>query len=96
MRLQTRATAEAYGLYDRGLLAVGMRADLNLIDLQRLHLHAPEAVRDLPAAGRRLVQRVDGYKLTVVGGEITYEDGVASGALPGKLIRGPQADPRHA
>lgn len=96
VRLQTRATAEAYGLYDRGLLAVGMRADLNLIDLERLHLHAPEAVRDLPAAGRRLVQRVDGYKLTVVGGEITYKDGVASGALPGKLIRGPQADPRHA
>lgn len=93
--LQTRATAEAYGLYDRGLLAVGMRADINVIDFKQLHLHAPEAVHDLPAAGRRLVQRVDGYKATVQGGKITYRDGVATGALPGKLIRGPQADPRH-
>ena len=95
VRLQTRATAEAYGLQDRGLLAVGMRADVNVIDFERLHLHAPQAVHDLPAAGRRLVQRVDGYRATVVGGEITYADGVPSGALPGKLIRGPQADPRH-
>ena len=95
VRLQTRATAEAYGLYDRGLLAAGMRADVNVIDFEHLHLHAPQAVRDLPAAGRRLVQRVDGYRFTVVGGEITYDNGVPSGALPGRLIRGPQADPRH-
>ncbi len=94
VRLQTRATAEAYGLLDRGLLAPGMRADLNVIDFDALHLHAPEAVRDLPARGRRLVQRAEGYRATVQRGELTYEDGVATGALPGKLIRGPQPDPR--
>ena len=94
VRLQTRATAQAYGLHDRGLLAAGMRADLNVIDLERLHLHAPQAVHDLPAAGRRLVQRVDGYKATIVAGQMTYADGVPVGVLPGKLIRGPQADPR--
>ncbi len=95
VRLQTRATALAYGLHDRGLLAAGMRADLNVIDLERLHLHAPEAVHDLPAAGRRLVQRVDGYKATILAGQVTYNDGAPVGTLPGKLIRGPQADPRH-
>jgi N-acyl-D-amino-acid deacylase len=94
VKLQTRGTASAYGLNDRGLLAPGMRADINVIDLENLHLHAPEAVHDLPAAGRRLVQRVDGYKATLQAGQVTYEDGVATGALPGKLIRGPQADPR--
>ncbi len=94
IQMQTRKTAEAYGLHDRGLLAPGLRADVNIIDLERLHLHAPEAIHDLPAAGRRLVQRVDGYKATVQTGEVTYEDGVATGVLPGKLIRGPQADPR--
>jgi N-acyl-D-aspartate/D-glutamate deacylase len=94
VKLQTRGTAEAYGLLDRGLLAPGMRADVNVIDLEGLHLHGPQAVRDLPASGRRLVQHVDGYKATVQAGEVTYRDGVATGALPGKLIRGPQADPR--
>lgn len=95
IKLQTRATAEAYALHDRGLLAVGLRADVNVIDFERLHLHAPEAVHDLPAAGRRLVQRVDGYKATLQSGQVTYVDGLATGVLPGKLIRGPQADPRH-
>jgi len=94
VKLQTRDTATAYGLNDRGLLAPGMRADINVIDLDNLELHAPEAVHDLPASGRRLVQRVDGYKATLQAGEVTYEDGIATGALPGKLIRGPQADPR--
>jgi N-acyl-D-amino-acid deacylase len=94
VKLQTRDTATAYGLNDRGLLAPGMRADINVIDLDNLELHAPEAVHDLPASGRRLVQRVDGYKATLQAGEVTYEDGLATGALPGKLIRGPQADPR--
>jgi N-acyl-D-amino-acid deacylase len=94
VKLQTRDTATAYGLHDRGLLAVGMRADVNVIDFEKLHLHAPEAIHDLPAAGRRLVQRVDGYKATVQAGQVTYRDGVVTGALPGKLIRGPQADPR--
>ncbi|NIV73448.1 MAG: amidohydrolase family protein, partial [Gammaproteobacteria bacterium] len=60
VKLQSRDTAEAYGLFDRGLLAPGLRADLNVIDLENLHLHAPQAVHDLPASGRRLVQRADG------------------------------------
>ncbi len=95
VKLQTRDTAVAYGLHDRGLLAPGMRADVNVIDLDNLRLHAPEAVHDLPASGRRLVQRADGYLATVQSGEVTYRDGEATGALPGRLIRGPQAAPTH-
>ena len=59
---------------DRGVLAAGMKADLNLIDFDNLRLHPPEMVFDLPADGRRFVQRVDGYKYTIVSGEVTYED----------------------
>jgi N-acyl-D-aspartate/D-glutamate deacylase len=91
---QTRRTARFYGLEDRGLLAPGMKADLNVIDFERLHIHAPEMVYDLPADGRRLVQRVDGYKATVQSGTVTYEDGEPTGALPGRLVRGPQPAPR--
>ena len=90
VRLQTQGTARAYGLNDRGVLAPGMKADLNVIDLDALHLHAPEMVRDLPAQGRRLLQRVDGYKATLVSGTPTYIDGEATGAMPGALIRGPR------
>ena len=91
IRLQTSGTADAYGLRDRGRLAPGFKADLNLIDFGGLHLHAPEMTCDLPAGGRRLVQRADGYMATVVSGEPTYIGGEATGALPGRLIRGPQA-----
>ena len=89
--MQTQSTATAYGLHDRGVLAPGYRADLNIIDLEGLTLHAPEAVHDLPANGRRLLQRVDGYKATFKDGIQTYENGEPTGALPGGLIRGPQA-----
>jgi len=65
-----------------------MKADLNVIDLDNLRLHAPEMVFDLPADGRRFVQRVDGYKYTVVSGEVTFEDGQPTGAMPGKVVRG--------
>ena len=58
-----------------------------LIDLDRLHLHAPEMVFDLPASGRRLIQRVDGYRATVVSGQVTWEDGEPTGANPGRLVR---------
>jgi N-acyl-D-amino-acid deacylase len=88
VRLQTRNTAELFGLADRGVLAPGHRADVNLIDLENLRLHAPETVFDLPAGGRRLVQRADGYRMTVQGGSVIYEDGLPTGALPGRLIRG--------
>jgi len=91
VRRQTRDTAELYGMNDRGLLATGMKADLNLIDFDNLRLHPPEMVFDLPASGRRFIQRVDGYKYTIVSGEVTYQDGEATGAMPGKVVRG-----RHA
>ena len=87
VRLQTGRTAEVYGFTDRGTLEVGKKADLNLIDLDRLRLHAPEMIFDLPAEGRRLTQRVDGYRATIVSGEVTFEDGEATGARPGRLVR---------
>ena len=70
-----------------------MKADLNIIDLDTLHLHAPRPVYDLPAGGRRLSQWADGYVATVVSGRVTYREGVHTGQLPGRLIRGQQAGP---
>ena len=90
---QTRRTAEAVGLYDRGLLAPGMKADLNVIDFSRLALRRPEVVHDLPAGGRRLVQRAEGYVATIVSGQVTYRDGNATAALPGRLVRGAKRRP---
>jgi N-acyl-D-aspartate/D-glutamate deacylase len=87
VHLQTGRTAALYGFTDRGTLAVGKRADLNVIDHDNLRLHAPEMVFDLPAGGRRLVQRVDGYKTTMVKGEVTFENGESTGARPGRLVR---------
>ena len=89
-------TAEFIGLHDRGRIAPGYKADINIIDFDRLRLHAPRPVFDLPANGRRLVQDADGYAATIVSGEITYEDGKPTQALPGKLVRGPQAEPMPA
>ncbi len=94
VRLQTSDTAKLYGLGDRGVLAPGMKADLNVIDLDALKLHAPQMVFDLPAGGRRLIQRAEGYKFTILSGEVTFQDGVPTEAMPGKLIRGPQQAPR--
>ena len=90
IRMQTRDTALLYGLEDRGLIRPGLRADINLIDFQRLSLPVPEMVYDLPAAGQRLVQRANGYHTTVVRGAVTFENGVATGELPGHLVRGRQ------
>ncbi len=90
---QTRRTARFYGMEDRGVVAPGMKADLNVIDFDRLHIHAPEMVYDLPAEGKRLIQKVDGYRYTVCSGEVIYEDGKPTGALPGRLVRGPQPAP---
>jgi len=83
-------TAKTVGLLDRGLVAPGYKADLNLIDLGRLKLRPPEVTRDLPGGGRRLVQRAEGYRATVVSGAVVYRDGEATGELPGRLVRGPQ------
>jgi len=83
-------TAHTVGLDDRGTVTVGAKADLNVIDLDRLTLHAPTVAHDLPSGGRRLVQRADGYAATIVNGTVVYRDGDATGALPGRLVRGPQ------
>jgi len=87
VHLQTGRTAEAYGFSDRGTIEAGMRADLNLVDLDGLRLHAPEMVFDLPAGGRRLVQGVEGYRATLVAGQVTMEDGKPTGSRPGGLVR---------
>ena len=76
------------GLGDRGRLAPGYKADLNVIDLDSLRVAAPHPVHNLPGGGRRLEQKADGYRATVVGGAITYRDGQFTGALPGRLVRG--------
>ena len=90
---QTRATAETVGLLDRGLVAPGYRADLNVIDFDRLALRAPEIHHDLPAGGRRLLQRADGYRHTFVPGTEIRADGESTGATPGRLVRGARPDP---
>ncbi|HZR14506.1 MAG TPA: amidohydrolase family protein [Acidimicrobiia bacterium] len=90
---QTSATARTVGLHDRGVLAPGYRADVNVIDFDRLTARRPEMRHDLPAGGRRLVQRADGYVTTIAGGVPTYEHGEATGPLPGRLLRGPRPAP---
>jgi N-acyl-D-aspartate/D-glutamate deacylase len=90
---QARDTARAVGLNDRGVLTPGYRADINVIDMSALRLHRPQMLFDLPAGGRRLVQRADGYRHTILAGQETYGNGVATGSLPGRLVRGPQAAP---
>ena len=81
------STAKAFGLFDRGLIDEGMIADFNLIDFEALRLFRPEAVFDLPAGGRRLVQRAEGYEMTIKAGEVIFERGEHTGALPGQLVR---------
>ncbi len=93
VRIQTRDTALQYGLDDRGLLAPGMKADLNVIDYDNLKMLQPKMVFDLPAEGRRLLQKAEGYKATIVSGKVVLRDGEFTGELPGKLLRGPQAAP---
>ena len=88
VRRMTRDTAALYGLNDRGTLAPGLRADLNLIDLAALRLEAPVMVQDLPAGGSRFMQRARGYRATLVAGEVTLEDDEPTGARPGRLVRG--------
>ncbi|WP_188237574.1 N-acyl-D-amino-acid deacylase family protein [Sphingopyxis sp. LK2115] len=90
VKRQCRDTAMLYGLEDRGLLAPGYLADLNVIDLQRLKLGKPWLAFDLPAGGKRLLQKADGYVATVKSGQITFRDGVMQGPTPGGVIRGPQ------
>jgi N-acyl-D-aspartate/D-glutamate deacylase len=93
VRRQCRDTARTVGLLDRGVLAPGYRADLNVIDFDNLRVRAPELAYDLPAGGRRVLQRADGYLHTVVAGVETYAAGEETGALPGRLIRGAKSAP---
>lgn len=93
VRRLTRDNARAVGLHDRGVLAPGYRADVNVIDYDRLRLRVPEVVYDLPSGGRRLMQRADGYLATIVAGQPVWRDGTPTGALPGRLVRGAQALP---
>jgi N-acyl-D-amino-acid deacylase len=88
---QTRQTAELFGLLDRGLVAPGLRADLNLIEFDELGFDTPRMAFDLPAGGRRLVQRARGYAATFVRGVQTVADDEFTGELPGELVRGPQS-----
>jgi N-acyl-D-aspartate/D-glutamate deacylase len=87
---QCRDTARLVGLDDRGTLEPGMLADVNVIDFDNLTLRAPEMVYDLPAGGRRLIQRADGYVAIVKRGDVIARHGEPTGSMPGRLIRGPQ------
>jgi N-acyl-D-aspartate/D-glutamate deacylase len=93
IRAQTRDTAEAVGLNDRGVLEAGYLADINVIDFERLNLGVPYMVYDLPTGARRLMQEAEGYVATVKSGQVIYREGQATGALPGRLVRGRQTPP---
>jgi len=90
VKRQSHDTAQWMGLHDRGVIAPGYRADLNVIDLANLTLRLPEVQYDLPAGGRRLMQRASGYTATILKGEVTHRDGDPTGAKPGRLVRGAQ------
>ncbi|HEY0908915.1 MAG TPA: amidohydrolase family protein [Bradyrhizobium sp.] len=87
VKRQTSDTADFFGMSDRGRLLPGLRADVNIIDFDRLRLHKPELVHDMPAGGRRFVQRADGYEATIAAGIPIFERGVHTGAMPGRLLR---------
>jgi len=93
VRKQTSVNARAMGLHDRGVIATGLKADINVIDFDRLRVQAPTMANDLPSGGRRLLQGATGYVATLVSGVVTYREGQATGALPGRLVRGQQAAP---
>jgi len=93
VKKMTSDTARLYGLADRGVVAPGYKADLNVVDLEHLNLRLPEMVFDLPGGARRLVQRADGWKATICAGEVTLHDGEHTEARPGRLVRGAQPAP---
>ena len=87
IKMQTSETASLLGINDRGILEEGYKADINIIDYEKLTLHEPEIINDLPAGGRRLVQKASGYDYTIVSGAVAFIKGEATGVLNGKLIR---------
>ncbi len=93
IKRQCRDTALLYGLEDRGLLAAGYLADVNVIDLDRIKLGKPWLAFDLPAGGKRLLQKAEGYAVTIKSGQVTFENGVLQAARPGRVVRGPQRTP---
>ena len=93
VRLMTSHPAGIIGFRDRGVIAPGYKADVNVIDYEHLMLHAPEIADDLPGGGRRLDQRADGYRYMIVSGKVVTRDDKPTGVLPGKLVRGAQAAP---
>jgi N-acyl-D-aspartate/D-glutamate deacylase len=93
VRELTSVPARVAGLADRGRIALGYKADLNVIDHAAVRLHKPVITHDLPAGGRRLDQTADGYIATVVAGEVIAENGVPTTARPGRLVRGRQPEP---
>jgi N-acyl-D-aspartate/D-glutamate deacylase len=94
VKRMTGDTAAAIGLNDRGILAAGYKADINVIDHDKLTIERPYMVHDLPKGGKRLLQKARGYVATIVSGVPVYRDGVATGALPGRLVRGAQPAPQ--
>jgi N-acyl-D-aspartate/D-glutamate deacylase len=92
----TSQPAESIGLLDRGRIAPGYKADINILHPEKIVLHRPQIQTDLPAGGKRLRQEADGYVATLVSGTITYRDGAPTGALPGKLVRGTRSAPTDA
>jgi N-acyl-D-aspartate/D-glutamate deacylase len=96
VKANSRDPARLYGWADRGTLEVGMKADVNVIDMAALRIHRPEVLSDLPSGASRWVQRASGYRLTIVAGVVTYRDGRATGALPGRLLRNPSTAAKRA
>ncbi len=92
IRRLTSDTAGAAGLHDRGEIAIGKKGDLNILDWEKIAFGRPYVTFDLPAGGRRLLQKADGYDTTIVSGQVTYRNGEATGALPGKMVRGQRAN----
>ncbi|MFN3239372.1 MAG: amidohydrolase family protein, partial [Pseudomonadales bacterium] len=93
IRLLTSQPAELYSLKDRGLLREGYKADINILNFEQLALKTPHIVFDLPAGGKRFLQDADGISATIKAGEVIFEGGEPTGALPGKLVRGAQSAP---
>jgi N-acyl-D-amino-acid deacylase len=95
VKLHTSDTAKIFSLEDRGVLQVGKVADFNVINLEKLKIHPPKFVRDLPKGAARWIQEVSGYDYTIKSGVITFENGIPTGKLPGRLIDGPGYDPTY-
>ena len=96
VRKQTLDTARLFGMHDRGVLAPGYKADINVIDYDRLRVRQPQIVHDLPGGAKRLIQKADGYVATVVSGQVVLRDGEPTGARPGRVVRGEQPAPAGA